>query len=57
MEAASEFLDRILGGDMQFKNLPILPEFEPEYLRNQKGGDDDDAVTTSDDGAGEESEE
>lgn len=47
-------MDRILGGDMQFKNLPALPDFEPEYLRNQKGGDDDDAVTTSDDGGGEE---
>jgi hypothetical protein len=51
LKAASEFLDRILGGDMQFKNLPALPDFEPEYLRNQKGGDDDDAgdaVTAAD---------
>ena len=55
LKQASEFLDKILGGDMQFKNLPTLPDFEPEYLRNQKG-DDDAAVTPSDDAA-EESEE
>ena len=54
LKQASEFLDKILGGDMQFKNLPTLPDFEPEYLRNQKG--DDDAVSPSDDAA-EESEE
>jgi len=35
LKPVSGFLDRILGGDMQFKNLPKLPEFEPEYLRNQ----------------------
>lgn len=58
LKPASEFLDRILGGDMQFKNLPTLPDFEPEYLRNQKNDDvvDDGAVTASDD-ATEESEE
>jgi len=58
VKPASEFLDRILGGDMQFKNLASLPDFEPEYLRNQKGDDDtgdtgDGAVTPSED-AGEE---
>ena len=33
---ASAFLDKILGGDMQFKPIASLPSVEPEYLR---GGD------------------
>jgi len=40
---AAEFLDRVLGGDMQFKNIAKLPDFEPEYLRNQKTDDDSDS--------------
>lgn len=36
--AASAFLDKILGGDMQFKPIASLPSVEPEYLRG--GGDD-----------------
>ena len=38
---ASAFLDKILGGDMQFKPIASLPSVEPEYLRG--GGD---ATTT-----------
>lgn len=57
LKAASEFLDRILGGDMQFKAIADLPEFEPEYLRNQKVDDADEAVVASEEPAAEESEE
>ena len=44
---AAEFLDRVLGGDMQFKNIPKLPDFEPEYLRNQKTDDDDSSAAAA----------
>lgn len=42
---ASVFLDKILGGDMQFKPIKALPALEPEYLRGDSSGvwkDDDD---------------
>lgn len=33
------FVDRVLGGDVQFKALAKLPELEPEYLKNVGRGD------------------
>ena len=32
VEAAGAFVDRILGGDMQFSKLSSPPELEPHYL-------------------------
>jgi len=42
VKAMGSFVDRILGGDMQFKPLKPLPELEPPYL--QGGGADDEAA-------------
>ena len=47
---ASAFLDKILGGDMQFKPIASLPSVEPDYLRGDAAttwGDEED-----DDGSG-----
>ena len=40
---ASAFLDKILGGDQQFKPIAALPEYEPEYLRGDADEDDEDS--------------
>jgi hypothetical protein len=47
---ASAFLDKILGGDMQFKPIASLPSVEPDYLHGDAAttwGDEED-----DDGSG-----
>lgn len=46
LKAMGSFVDRILGGDMQFKPLKPLPELEPPYL--QGGGDDEEAAEEKD---------
>ena len=33
----ASFVDDILSGDVQFKPLASVPEFEPEYLRDASG--------------------
>ena len=33
---ATSFVDGILGGDVTFTPLKVLPEFEPEYLRRME---------------------
>ena len=35
--AGVSFVDDILSGDVQFKPLGSVPEFEPEYLREASG--------------------
>ena len=40
LATAVPFLDRILGGDMMYKNLEKTPEFEPAYLRNSVDKDE-----------------
>ena len=42
-DVARNICQALVGGDMQFKNMAKLPEFEPEYLRNQSKDDDDGA--------------
>ena len=51
--AGVSFVDDILSGDVQFKPLGSVPEFEPEYLRGDASGvaeveaaDDDEAEET-----------
>ena len=50
--AGVRFVDDILSGDVQFKPLGSVPEFEPEYLREASGvaeveaSDDDEAEET-----------
>ena len=38
---ASAFLDKILGGDQQFKPIATLPEYEPEYLRGDADAEEE----------------
>ena len=34
LKPTGEFLDKVLGGDQQFKAIAELPKLEPAYLRD-----------------------